>query len=126
RINSPGILLNAAHLIKLFKCRYARLVCHEVLSVSHDTNAKWRTFDGDRCADDELDRLILQDLVFGSREPGIWISFSKSFDQLGLLSEERHQLATAANHCFALPIDVSMIEANRRKSNKWCGDVLAR
>ncbi len=112
RVDALGLGLDLAHFGQLLERRDARLVDQVVLAVLHHANAERAALVGDGGADDELQRLVLEDLRLAARDLDVRMPLDERGDELGLLRVHRHELAAAALHRGDLPVDVPVVEAD--------------
>ena len=112
RIDTLGLGLDATHLGQLLERRDARLVDHVVLAVLHHANAERRAFVGNGRAQDQLDRLVLEDLGLTAGDLGLRKRLDERSREVRLLGVHRDELAAAANDGLDLTIDMAVVDAD--------------
>jgi hypothetical protein len=116
RINQSGLGLNLAHRGKLLKRRDARLVGHEILAVAHDVDAERGALARNGGADDQLDRLVVQNFSPVADALGMRIFFDKPVEQAAV-RVKRDKLAAGGQQAVDLPENVAVIDADDRKAD---------
>jgi len=107
----PRLLHRAADVGKLLEAGDRRLVAEKILARTHRPDAERRTQIRNRRADDQLDRLVAEDLVLTARElDAVAVPLLESLDMLGISGEEGDRSAAAADHRVGHAIDVRMVQ----------------
>ena len=117
RVDAARLRLDAAHLGQLIERRNAGFVGHEILAVPHHLDAQRRPLVRDRSAEDQLDRVVLEDLLPAAREFYSGVTLDESRGQVGFRSVKGSQLAAASRHRVDLSIDVVVIHADNCKAD---------
>ncbi len=125
RIDTPGLGLDPARLDQLLQAGKAGLIAHKVLAMLHGGDAQRRALGGNGRTDDHGDGLIFQDLLGTTGQPGLRVGPGKASDEFGLLGEEGDQFGAGAQQGVHLAVDVLVVQADGRETNRGLGHMAA-
>ncbi len=112
RIDALRLGLDPTHLGQLLERRDARLVDHVVLAVLHHAHAERRALVGNGRAQDQLHRLVLEDLGLAAGDLDLRKRLDERSGEVRLLGVHRDEFAAAADHGLDLTVDVAVVDAD--------------